>query len=77
VVKDLRQGRGFLFLGCRFYDQILRTFAKQIIKRSGGPHYAVMPADLTPNELKFLSTEGIQVLTLPLAEAADILVGAQ
>lgn len=75
-VQKRRAGRGFLFLGCRFYDQILRTFARSILKRSGGPHYAVVPEDLTRNEIKFLATEGITPLTLPLAEAAGLLTGS-
>ena len=73
AVKQRRAGRGFLFLGCRFYDQILRNFARQICKRSGGPRFAVVPDDLTPNESKFLATEGIQPLAMPLAQAISIL----
>lgn len=73
VVKDRRAGRGFVFLGCRFYDQILRTFARQIAKRSGGPRYAVVPGELTRNELKFLEIEGITPITLPLAEAVALM----
>lgn len=77
VVKDRRTGRGFVFLGCRFYDQILRTFARQIAKRSGGPRYAVVPEDLTRNELKFLELEGITPITLPLAEAVALMSAEQ
>jgi len=78
VVQDRRTGRGFLFLGCRFYDQILRTFARSILRRSGGPHYAVMPpGELTPNERKFLAAESILPLELPLAEAAVLLPGVE
>jgi len=63
AVKARRTGRGFLFLGCRFHDQMLRTYARQIMKRSAGPHYAVLPeAELTPNELKFMAEQGIEVL---------------
>ena len=40
-VKAAPRKRGFVFLGCRFHDQMLRTYARQIIKRSKGPHYAV------------------------------------
>ncbi|MCR6632247.1 MAG: SIR2 family protein [Magnetospirillum sp.] len=76
VVKERRSDRGFIFLGCRFYDQILRTFARCILRRAGGPHYAVVPDDLTPNEIKFLSIEGITPIVLPLAEAALALTGA-
>lgn len=76
AVKDRRTGRGFIFMGCRFYDQILRNFARCIMRRSGGPHYAVVPDDLTPNELKFLEVEGITPIVMPLAEAALALTGA-
>ena len=41
AVKAARADRGFLFLGCRFDDQMLRTYARQIMKRSKGPHFAV------------------------------------
>ncbi len=76
AVIDRRGGRGFLFLGARFYDQILRTFARSILRRSGGPHYAVVPeGELSANEIKFLATEGITPLFVPLAEAAEILAG--
>lgn len=74
VVQDRRGPRGFVFLGCRFYDQILRTFARQIIKRSTGPRYAVVPEDLSPNERKFLEKEGIQPLAMPLADAVAAMV---
>ncbi|MBI3444111.1 MAG: SIR2 family protein [Magnetospirillum sp.] len=77
AVKDRRSGRGFVFLGCRFYDQILRTFARQITKRSGGPRYAVVPEDLTRNELRFLELEGITPLFMPLAEAVALMSAAR
>ena len=44
-VQQLRSERNFLFLGCRFDDQLLRTYARQIAKRSAGPHVAVLPAE--------------------------------
>lgn len=81
AVKDLRGERGFLFLGCRFYDQMLRTFAKQIIKRSKGPHFAVLPPEtdeastLTRMEHKFLTEEGIIPIFAPLDEAVTALSG--
>ncbi len=74
-VRARRQALGFLFLGCRFDDQMLRTYARQIIKRSKGPHFAVIPAAaLTKNERRFLATQGIVALDLPLAEAQALLV---
>lgn len=75
TVKARRAGRGFVFLGCRFYDQILRTFARQIAKHSGGPRFAVVPEDLTRNELRFLDIEGITPITVPLAESVAIMSG--
>lgn len=75
TVRQRRAERAFLFLGCRFYDQILRSFARAILKRSAGPHYAVVPYDeLTRNEARFLAAENIIPLSLPLAEAAAALV---
>ncbi|MDR3522857.1 MAG: SIR2 family protein [Acetobacteraceae bacterium] len=63
AVKTRRTGRGFLFLGCRFHDQMLRSYARQIMKRSAGPHVAILPdATLTSNELKFLAEQGIEVM---------------
>ena len=59
AVKLIRETRGFLFLGCRFHDQMLRTYARQIIKRSKGPHYVLIDdAELTRNEMKFFDEIG-------------------
>lgn len=67
IVRQIRQGMGFLFLGCRFDDQMLRSYARQILKRSAGPHYAVMSGvTLTRNEERFLHDMQITVLDLPL-----------
>ncbi|MBA3039005.1 MAG: SIR2 family protein [Alphaproteobacteria bacterium] len=76
VVKDRRGALGFLFLGCRFHDQMLRTYARQILKRSKGPHYAVMTGEaLTRNERRFLTENGITLVDMPLHQAVDLLVG--
>lgn len=76
IVKERRSGRGFLFLGCRFNDQMLRTYARQISKRSAARHHAVVaPDSLTRNEVRFLAEHGIAVIALPLARAAELLVG--
>jgi len=76
-VKRRREGRGFLFLGCRFHDQMLRIYARQILKRSAGPHWAVLPAEtLTRNEEKFYAQLGITLITVPLAEIERGLVAA-
>ncbi|MBF0561554.1 MAG: SIR2 family protein [Alphaproteobacteria bacterium] len=69
MVQAMRTDRGFVFLGCRFFDQMLRTYARQIMKRSAGPHYAVLPGNLTPNEEKFLAEQNILPVVMPLAEA--------
>jgi hypothetical protein len=75
-VKRRRAARGFLFLGCRFDDQTLRIFARQIMKRSGGPHYAVLSGPLTRMEERFLAENGIIRIDAPLSEAAEALCGA-
>ncbi|NCU20820.1 SIR2 family protein [Candidatus Falkowbacteria bacterium] len=67
AVQARRGGRGFLFLGCRFDDQMLRTFARQITKRSGGGHVAVIEGPLTRMEGLFLEELGITRLDLPLS----------
>lgn len=70
-VQARRSGRPFLFLGCRFDDQMLRLFARQIAKRSGVGHAAVIEGELTRMELKFLDELGIERLDLPLAAVMD------
>ncbi len=74
TVIERRSGLGFVFLGCRFYDQMQRTFAHQIIKRSAGPHYAVLAGELSKNEERFLEQERITRLDLPLSEAVDLMI---
>jgi hypothetical protein len=68
-VQKRRAGRSFLFLGCRFHDQIERNFARQIIKRSGTGHAAVIEGELTKSESRFLAEQGISRIDLPLAQA--------
>ncbi|MBF0165985.1 MAG: SIR2 family protein [Alphaproteobacteria bacterium] len=72
-VQKRRTGRPFLFLGCRFHDQIERNFARQIIKRSAEGHMAVIAGELTRNEARFLDEQGVSRLDMPLAEAVDTL----
>ncbi|MGA7809163.1 SIR2 family NAD-dependent protein deacylase [Bradyrhizobium sp.] len=77
AVKERRTGRSLLFLGCRFNDQLLRTYARQIGKRSAGVHYTIIEPDtLSRNELRFLSEQGLTPLAIPLARAAEILASA-
>ncbi|MHB1513158.1 MAG: SIR2 family NAD-dependent protein deacylase [Acidiferrobacter sp.] len=66
-VQELRTDRGFLFLGCRFTTQLERVFARQIMKRSQGPHWAVLPDPLTRNEARFLSEQSITPIAQDLA----------
>lgn len=73
VVKDRRRGRGFLFLGCRFNDQMLRTYARQIMKRSGGQSYAVVDGPLTRMEERFFAETGLEPLEAELGEAVAAL----
>ena len=75
TVLELRTGRHFLFLGCRFNDQLQRTFARQIMKRSSDHHWAVLPGELTRNELRFLEEQNIQHIDMPLQQFATLLIG--
>ncbi|PXW94406.1 SIR2-like protein [Sphaerotilus hippei] len=70
LVQQRRSERGFVFLGCRFNDQLPRAFARQIMKRSGGPHYAVLPDEPSRMEVRFLEEQGITRIALPLADVA-------
>ncbi len=77
VVKDRRAERGFVFIGCRFNDQLLRTYARQVTKRSAPLHYAIVdPETLSKNELRFLASQGLTPIAISLARAVDILTGA-
>ncbi len=69
AVKLIRETSGFVFLGCRFHDQMLRTYARQIIKRSKGPHYVLVDVEgLTRNETKFFEEIGATVVTAKVGE---------
>ncbi len=77
VVKDRRSQRSFVFIGCRFNDQLLRTYARQITKRSSTTHYAIVELEmLTKNELRFLIGQGLTPIAVPLGQAVEILTGA-
>jgi hypothetical protein len=74
AVKDRRTERSFLFIGCRFHDQMLRTYARQVMKRSTTTHYAIVAPDMmTKNELKFLTIQGILPIAVPVDRACAIL----
>lgn len=75
IVKDRRTQRSFLFIGCRFHDQLLRSYARQITKRSAKPHYVIVDPDtLTKNERRFIAGEGLTPIAMPLARACEILL---
>ena len=76
AVQQRRAALGFVFLGCRFNDQLPRAFARQIMKRSAGPHYAVLPETPTRMEARFLAEQGITRIALPLAQVAASLTRA-
>ncbi len=77
IVKERRTGRSFLFIGCRFNDQLLRTYARQITKRSADTHYAIVePELLSRNELRFLVEHGLTPLAISVARATEILLAA-
>ena len=76
-VKRRRAGGGFLFLGCRFNDQMLRAYARQIMKRSGGFHIALVSGvELTRNERRFLDEQEVAVLDMDLPTLTRLLGGA-
>ncbi len=76
AVQAWRGGRNFLFLGCRFDDQLTRCFARQIMKRSSDRHWAVLPDEPTRMEARFLQEQGITRIDMPLAQFADALMEA-
>lgn len=71
LVQERRANCGFVFLGCRFNDQLPRAFARQIMKRSKGPHFAVLPDEPTRMEARFLDEQGITRIAVPLAAVAE------
>ncbi|AHB10640.1 SIR2 family NAD-dependent protein deacylase [Zymomonas mobilis] len=73
-VQERRSSCSFLFIGCHFDDQMLRSFARQIIKRSKAPHFALVDIEnLTRNERRFLEEMQIIALPLSLKKIADFL----
>jgi SIR2-like domain len=75
-VQSRRSGRSFVFIGCRFDDQLTRSFARQIMKRSAERHWAILPDEPTRMEARFLAEQGITRISLPLAESAQVLMSA-
>jgi hypothetical protein len=76
AVQAWRSGRSFLFVGCRFDDQLTRCFARQIMKRSSTHHWAVLPHEPTRMEARFLQEQSITRIAMPLADFAQALVPA-
>lgn len=76
AVQARRGELGFLFLGCRFTDQLARTYARQVTKRSRGPHFAVIDGVPTRNEARFLAEQRITRIDRPLADFAVELAAA-
>lgn len=74
AVQQLRSGRSFVFLGCRFSTQLERNFAQQIIKRSSDKHWVVLPEAPTRNEQRFIEKYHIQRIDTPLKEWVDALI---
>jgi hypothetical protein len=72
-VQGLRHGRHFLFIGCRFNDQLQRSFAHQITKRSSARHWAVLAEMPSRNEQRFLEEHGIEVLPMATTEFSALL----
>ncbi|WP_445490538.1 SIR2 family NAD-dependent protein deacylase [Rhodopseudomonas sp. RCAM05734] len=77
AVKDRRTERSFLFIGCRFNDQLLRTYARQVTKRSSALHYVIVqPETLSKNEVKFFVSQGLTPIATPLDRAVEVLLSA-
>lgn len=74
LVKERRGAKGFVFFGCRFDDQVLRTYARQIMKRSGGPRYIVLDFVPTRMEERFFAEQGIEPLLGSLDDAVSAIV---
>jgi len=74
AVQRIRSGRSFLFLGCRFNDQLPRAFARQIMKRSSDLHWAILPDTPTRMEARFLEEQNIRRIDMTLAEFAEAFV---
>lgn len=73
AVQAIRKGRSFLFLGCRFTNQLERSFSRQIMKRSSDRHWAVIEGNLTRNEEKFLQEQNITRIDASLVDfVADL-----
>ena len=75
-VQQIRSGRSFLFIGCRFNDQLTRSFARQIMKRSSDRHWAILPNEPTRMETRFLEENNVTRIEHTLADVAALLSAA-
>lgn len=74
-VRQRRTDVGFLFIGCHFNDQMLRTYARQVQKRSRGPNYAIFEhSELTRMERRFAAELQLEVVVCPLSQALERLM---
>lgn len=76
AVQAWRTGRNFLFMGCRFDDQLTRCFARQIMKRSSDRHWAVLPNEPTRMEARFLQEQNITRIDMSLSQFSVALMDA-
>jgi hypothetical protein len=77
LVKERRVSRSFVFIGCRFHDQLLRTYGRQVMKRSGAQHFVLVDRErLTRNEARFFVSQGMIPIAVPIERAADLLARA-
>jgi hypothetical protein len=77
AVKERRLNRRFLFVGCRFHDQLLRTYGRQLMKRSGAEHFVLIDREaLTRNEARFFRSQGMIPIAAPIERAVNLLVRA-
>lgn len=76
LVRERREKLGFVYFGCRFHDQLLRNYARQIAKRSTGPRFAVVDPrhGMTRNEQRLFEELDVRVLVCPWADAFQRLV---
>lgn len=71
LVRERREKLGFVYLGCRFHDQLLRNYARQIAKRSSGRRFAVVDPrqGMSRNEQRLFAELDVRVLVSPWADA--------
>ncbi|MEY4576183.1 MAG: hypothetical protein RL701_886 [Pseudomonadota bacterium] len=75
TIRNRRSSLGFVFLGCRFNEQTLRTYARQVTKRSRGANYYVVDPGSPPTkpEQRFFRELGMKVLSYPWPDVFEML----